>query len=558
MLINPFSEDAKKLLEDKTAKDIEDICYEHATKIIDFKDKKIPYFLNENYDEKKDVLAQHYIIFTCAISFSPYSKEYRFVKQRIENLFRERLRSFGIRERERVIDLIKSEFDLKELRKLSNGDARINGIEIKKEELRALSLLFARGHVATEVSYAVKWKSLIPLLRARALKLTELYIINGYALLSFNEVLDFYSKIIGAKVEETLLRIYERAGNKDVELTEKQKKLAEKISKLAEESIFLRDSKLAGKQAKLNQANFPPCIKIAMQGVGSGLRNFAITMLLTSFISYARIAPPRRRDVKISDFISDAKILDEILSLIYEAAEKCNPPLFSDQPLEKQNILYHLGFGLAKEAKLENAGASKWYFPPNCEKIRREAPALCSPDETCSRIRNPLTYYFLKQSAEAKEKRSRRAERYEIKEIEGKSKSKKLHGKITKIFEGSGLIQRCPECSRRIKDSFCPVHGDVIGMYDFRIKAKLEDSEKRSYNLIFKKEEAEKAAKITLEEAKKIGFGAALNKIKEHLLGNFFETEVVDLKSGNFLVKEVKPLQDEQHKEDSRSSQKIS
>lgn len=399
MLISPFSEDAKKLLENKTAEDIENVCYEHAIKIINFKGIKIPHFLRENYDEEKDILAQHYIIFTCAISFSPYSKEYRFVKQRIENLFRERLRSLGIKDRERAIDLIKGEFDLKEIKKLSNGDARIDGIEIKKEELRALSLLSGKGHVATEVSYAVKWKSLIPLLRANSLRLTELYIVQGYALLSFNEVLDFYSKMIGAKAEEMLLRIYENAS---AELTKKQKELAEKISKLAAENVFLRDSKLAGKQAKLNPESFPPCIKTAMHGVGSGLRNFAITMLLTSFISYARIAPPRKRDAKISDFISDAKILDEILSIIYDAAEKCSPPLFSDQPLEKQNIIYHLGFGLTTEPKLENAGASKWYFPPNCEKIRREAPALCNPDEHCSRIKNPLTYYFLKQFGKRK------------------------------------------------------------------------------------------------------------------------------------------------------------
>ena len=56
----------------------------------------------------------------------------------------------------------------------------------------------------------------------------------------------------------------------------------------------------------LRQEYFPPCVKKAMLGVGAGLRNYAITMLLTSFISYARIAPTgARKNAKISDYIKD-------------------------------------------------------------------------------------------------------------------------------------------------------------------------------------------------------------------------------------------------------------
>lgn len=39
-----------------------------------------------------------------------------------------------------------------------------------------------------------------------------------------------------------------------------------------------------------------------------------------------------------------------------------------------------------------------------------------------------------------------------------------LKGKIIQIYDGSGLIQRCPECDRWIIDNFCMVHGDVTGI----------------------------------------------------------------------------------------------
>ena len=64
------------------------------------------------------------------------------------------------------------------------------------------------------------------------------------------------------------------------------------------------------------------------------------------------------------------------------------------------NILYHLGFGLTQEPRLEDSGKSKWYFPPNCDKIRREAPQLCEPDEFCRNIKNPLSYYVKRVSRE--------------------------------------------------------------------------------------------------------------------------------------------------------------
>ncbi|MBN1762659.1 MAG: hypothetical protein JW878_06260 [Methanomicrobia archaeon] len=116
-----------------------------------------------------------------------------------------------------------------------------------------------------------------------------------------------------------------------------------------------------------------------------------------------------------------------------------------------------------------------------------------------------------------------------------------LVGNITQIYDGSGLIQRCPKCNRWIIDNFCIVHSDVEGIWDLRIKARFDNGRERC-TLIFKKEIAEKCAKITLEEAKKIREEATLARIRGALLGKKFEIAGVKLKGGNFLVKDIREV----------------
>lgn len=50
-----------------------------------------------------------------------------------------------------------------------------------------------------------------------------------------------------------------------------------------------------------------------------------------------------------------------------------------------------------------------------------------------------------------------------------------IEGSVISIRPGSGLIIRCPECSRVIQKNVCRVHGTVEGIYDMRIKAVLDD-----------------------------------------------------------------------------------
>ena len=113
-----------------------------------------------------------------------------------------------------------------------------------------------------------------------------------------------------------------------------------------------------------------------------------------------------------------------------------------------------------------------------------------------------------------------------------------LCGKITQIYDGSGLIQRCPKCNRWIIDDFCMVHSDVEGIWDLRIKARF-DAGKGRRTLIFKKDITEKSVGITLEEAKKLGEAATLARIKEALVNRNFKVAGIELSGGNFLVKDI-------------------
>ena len=267
-------------------------------------------------------------------------------------------------------------------------------------------------------------------------------------------------------------------------------------------------------------------------------RNYAISVLLTSFVSYARIAPKKTMEPRIVDFVQDQKILtDEILPVIYEAADRCEPPLFEDQPLEKLNVSYHLGLGLTQVPRLEDSGNSRWYVTPNCEKIQREAPSLCKPDETCKNIRNPLSYYFVHQK-KAKEKESDKKEASSI----GANKPG-IQGKFVKVYKGSGLIQRCPKCNRYILDNLCVVHGDVEGKYDLRVKAKFDDGS-ATHNLLLNKKATEDLMGFSLDEAIKMGEASVLEKIEEYLGGKRFEIKGDELET-NFLVKDIRRIEEE-------------
>jgi replication factor A1 len=50
-----------------------------------------------------------------------------------------------------------------------------------------------------------------------------------------------------------------------------------------------------------------------------------------------------------------------------------------------------------------------------------------------------------------------------------------LRGNVLEVRDGSGLIQRCPECGRVVQNDQCRSHGDVDPEDDLRVKAILDD-----------------------------------------------------------------------------------
>ncbi|MDI3475790.1 MAG: primase large subunit [Thermococcaceae archaeon] len=311
-----------------------------------------------------------------ALAFSPYGAEMELVKRTNARIYRERIKRSG--------EITGISIPLKKIGKgeIPDRDRVIlekpRHEEITEEEREKLKL---------------KYKMSLPsFLRLWEGSLKSVYIRKGNAYLREEQALELWEKAFERNLERSVNLLYELRD----ELPPYYSELHEKLGEIARKYFKERIGGFSGEAQPLRFELFPPCIKNALAGVPAGLRNYAITVLLTSFLSYARICPnPPRKDVRIKDCISDLSVIEkEILPIIIEAGNRCKPPLFEDQPHEIKNIWYHLGFGLTDKPRLEDSGNSTWYFPPNCDKIRANAPQLCKPDSHCRPIKNPLTYYL--------------------------------------------------------------------------------------------------------------------------------------------------------------------
>lgn len=284
-----------------------------------------------------------------------------------------------------------------------------------------------------KVDNSIHWKSLKEIVATKKLKLTDLLIDNGEIILQEDDFLNRFSdkftdrnpermyniligdsvkeqilsRLIMQKTEEYIKRIKEMS--KRVEIHPAIIKIGEELKEFIPTEISKYNQYYAGsggiygtvQAGKLNPDAFPPCIKATVEGVSSGGRNDAIVLLLTSFASYARLYPrifASEETVKVSDMDPDLTITEnEILPLIFDAADKCTPPLFEDQPQEKINIISKLGFGMHDRVDINHEGETKWYTPMSCEKIKIHLPSLCHPDKSCKGINNPLSCYGRKK-----------------------------------------------------------------------------------------------------------------------------------------------------------------
>ncbi|WP_435358519.1 Single-stranded DNA binding protein [Haloarchaeobius sp. DFWS5] len=76
-----------------------------------------------------------------------------------------------------------------------------------------------------------------------------------------------------------------------------------------------------------------------------------------------------------------------------------------------------------------------------------------------------------------------------------------LVGNVIAVRDGSGLIERCPECNRVVQNGQCRAHGDVDGEDDLRVKAILDDGSATA-TVVLDRDLTEKVYDGTLEDAK--------------------------------------------------------
>jgi len=346
-------------------------------------------FLSDQAITKYDVISFYLLCQSIGVKFGPNSRETRVMVEAQGDLVQERLGKLSLQEGRLMVD--------QSLQLLLKGDT-------------------------------VHWTFFQELLSTRKIRLTELVLDQGELILNPEDFIDrfgsrikhrnpssMYQLLIGDELKELLMvkMVMQETEDYIKQVHEKARimvepnpillELAEEVAEILAEPMqsYGYGSGRGGggpmKAGPLNSQAFPPCVKKALEGIKSGGRNDAIVLFMTPFVSYARLYPDVFRmnlSKRVSDQDPQLEITqNEILPLIYEAAQRCVPPLFEDQPQEKVNINAKLGFGMHSELKMEHEGETTWYTPMSCEKIKLHLPHLCRPDEVCKKIGNPLSYY---------------------------------------------------------------------------------------------------------------------------------------------------------------------
>ncbi len=346
-------------------------------------------YLSDDQITKYDVISFYLLCQAIGVKFGPNSRETRVMVESQGDLIRERLGKLHVDEARQLVE-------------------------------QSLHLYLDDDQV--------HWTFFEELLSSRKIRLTELILDQGELILDHQDFMErfgpkikhrnplsMYQLLIGDELKELIMikLIMQETEDYIKQVHEKAKKMVEPnpiLLELAEQvaEVLSRTMQSYGygsmgggggplKAGPLNHQAFPPCVKKALEGIKSGGRNDGIVLFITPFISYARLYPDVFR-MNITKRVSDQdpnleKTENEVLPLIYEAAQRCVPPLFDDQPQEKVNINAKLGFGMHSTLKMEHEGETTWYTPMSCEKIKLHLPPLCKPDDLCKKIGNPLSYY---------------------------------------------------------------------------------------------------------------------------------------------------------------------
>lgn len=406
-LTNPFSQYSTRII--RKYSDFEDFIKNMNDEAFILAGDKLEV---DNLNINLDIdIYSFYILFISASKFGIHSMEGRAILGRLEEIIAGRVKNISENN-----DFYIDELDPNLLSEISGILSPVPLEDFRKEnrisekDLNILDSIVDKKQLNIKVwmrkkAFALKWNETLPAISQRDLSLTSLYFTNHHVILSSAELLDFYIATVVSHCKDFIEKLHQaKIHIRDPRL----KDIGTKLGNYSEKTMEINYSHLKI-QKNLERKFFPPCVLNVLNGVSSGARNYGISVFLTSFLSYARIAPlGASKDSNISDFINDEKvIMNEIIPIIESAASNCNPPLFEDHPQERLNVFYHLGFGLTENPKIGDSGRSNWYFVPNCEKIRREAPAICWPDKDCKTIKNPLSYY-VKMSGIYKEAKNKK------------------------------------------------------------------------------------------------------------------------------------------------------
>lgn len=82
-----------------------------------------------------------------------------------------------------------------------------------------------------------------------------------------------------------------------------------------------------------------------------------------------------------------------------------------------------------------------------------------------------------------------------------------IEGSLISIRSGSGLIIRCPQCSRVIQKNTCRVHGVVEGLYDMRIKSILDDGT-GALSVVLNADLTQKVTGYSIDKAREVAASA--------------------------------------------------
>ncbi len=125
-----------------------------------------------------------------------------------------------------------------------------------------------------------------------------------------------------------------------------------------------------------------------------------------------------------------------------------------------------------------------------------------------------------------------------------------ITGLLTSVLRGSGLIKRCPECSRKLTKGSCGEHGRVDGIFDLRIMACLHDSvpatPPQAYELIINADVVEKVTGVSLDKAKEMATEAldaeiVTQTLTDKVLFRYFKITGSQLQTF-FLVETMEPV----------------